>query len=266
MTFLIRNHRFVLLLITLQAFGAFAQKKEYLMLVDSGLLANGVRYPIKSSTFIKGNYLPGFRFGEFVVASTKKGHSLQRGRSLFFSRYQVESSVLFSYILTKASDSVAINCLINTNSREFYISNGQSSYSDLLESLEYFYSSLQLIQTQDTWELEIQSRIGSKVKGFTEASGVIRYEGQEAILIRPVNYLSSGKKGIAGSFGSNPIFGYELVSDNQVIAAIQLGVVGAPKQFVWLRNDLPRNLEMVSAGTFTAILMMIGQGHFQELY
>ncbi len=257
--------RLVILLIIVQAHGVFAQKKEYFMLVDSSLLANGVRYPIKSKVFIKGNHLRDIRFGDFVVESTKRSSSFQRGRELFFFRYQVENSAMFSYILTRASDSVVISSMINTNSREFFISNGQSSYSDLLESVEHFYSVLKLVKWEESWELEIKSRIGSRVKGLAEVIGMVSFAGQE-IVIRPVNYLANGKKGIAGSLGANPIYGYELVHNNLVIAAYQVGLTGAPKPFVWLRNDLTQALEMISAATITAILMMIAEGHFQEMY
>lgn len=257
--------RLIILLIVVQVHGVFAQKREYFMLVDSSLLANGVRYPIKSKVFLKGNYLRDIRFGDYLVESTKRGPSFQRGKELFFFRYQVENSVMFSYVLTRASDSVVINSMLNTNSREFYISNGQSSYSDLRESIEHYYSVLKLVRLEETWELEMKSRIGSRVKGLAEVNGIVRSASQE-INIRPVNYLANGKKGIAGSLGANPIYGYELVYNNLVIAAYQVGLTGAPKPFVWLRNDLPPGLEMISAATITAILMMIGEGHFQEMY
>ena len=112
-----------------------------------------------------------------------------------------------------------------------------------------------LTQTKDvpSWIVEIDTQLGKEVKarGGIISNGTLS-DGSTLIEINPIENWSNGK--ISKLF---PILGFEFVFNGQYLAAVQVSKSMGSKKYVWVKNNLSKELELILATAATTVMAMV---------
>jgi len=244
---------------------------QKLIKLDQELVANSTVLKVKLKG---GSGMYKYLFGDFAVISTKnKDNSLRKGeiRDTIFGNYHTvynlswfkeeiwgitEQKQNFIF-LGHQKDTVLVNMATayDYNSKMDSENRDKSRVESTIikNSIEKFVAFLTQTKDVPTWIVEIDTQLGKEVKarGGIITNGTLS-DGSTLIEINPIENWSNGK--ISKLF---PILGFEFVLNGQYLAAVQVSKSMGSKKYVWLKNNLPKELELILATAATTVMAMV---------
>jgi len=215
-----------------------------------------------------------YLFGDFAVISTKnKDNSLRNGEIRDTISGSYSSDYNFSMFkeeiwgITEQKQNFVFlghlndTVLVNMATAYDYNSKMDSENRDksrvettiIKNSREKFVAFLTQTKDVPSWIVEIDTQLGKEVKarGGIISNGTLS-DGSTLIEINPVENWSNGK--ISKLF---PILGFEFVHNGEYLAAVQVSKSMGSKKYVWLKNNLPKELELILATAATTVMAMV---------
>jgi hypothetical protein len=244
---------------------------QKLIKLDEELVANSTVLKVKLKG---GSGMFKYLFGDFAVISTKnKDNNIRNGEirdtisGSYSSRYNLSSYKEEIWGVTEQkqnfiflgyeTDTVFVNMATAYN----YISRSESEEQNesreeatiIKNSKEKFVAFITQTKGVPSWIVEIDTQLGKEVKarGGIISNGILS-DGSTFIEINPVENWSNGK--ISKLF---PILGFEFVHNGQYLAAVQVSKSMGSKKYVWLKNNLPKELELILATAATTVMAMV---------
>jgi len=220
------------------------------IIISDSLAANSDRLKVNNPGQWLGQ-IAGWRFGDYGVASSKRGAAnTTTARNFFDTRSESHTTEKFSFVLTnKTTDSAMVEATRNSDVdslKRLQLSNGWSiGTEDVVESQNFAAFVTINRDTTERWGL------------FLGVTGSPGYTG----------FLTDGKRRIALAVASSnrdafdlrgtPALGYEFVENGRSVGAVQyFGGAFALTQFVWLDKSLDARTKLILAATMTAILQV----------
>ncbi len=249
-------------------FNVSAQK---LIKLDEELVTNSTVLKVKLKG---GSGMFKYLFGDFAVISTKnKDNNIRNGEirdtisGSYSSRYNLSSYKEEIWGVTEQKQNFIFlgyqkdTVLVNMATAYDYNSKMDSENRDksrvestiIKNSSEKFVAFLTQTKDVPTWIVEIDTQLGKEVKarGGIISNGTLS-DGSTLIEINPVENWSNGK--ISKLF---PILGFEFIYNGECIAAVQVSKSMGSKKYVWLKNNLPKELELILATAATTVMAMV---------
>ena len=213
-----------------------------------------------------------YLFGEFAVISTKNKDNnirnvesrdtIDSSQELTLSRYkeeiwgQTEEHQNFVF-LGNQTDSILVNMttLFNFNS-SLYSENQANSREEMniiKNSNERFVAFLTPTDGMPSWVVEMDTQLGKEVNapGGILCSGQMT-DGSVKIEIQSVREWSNGKSSMLF-----PILGFKFIKDGTCLAAVQSSRNAGSKKYVWIQNDLQKELRLILASAATTLMAMV---------
>jgi len=191
---------------------------------------------------------PKYQFGPYAVVSAKAGWTMTKGssKSLFIIEdTNLESKTKSSFVLVgNGKDTVKVNSVNKVLTSETSV--GHYTATNQINST--FIADILVTADSSEWQLKLFTEMGEQVGGSFNVDGVLT-NGETNIQIRSVKEWETGKSDLF-----KLILGYELVLDNQSLAAVQAPQM-TTKRFVYIRESLDDKLKLVLA-TASALLMV----------
>jgi len=224
--------------------------------ISDTLVANADKLKVNNPAQFM-NRIPGWRFGDYAVATSEQGPVKTTTRKKFSEKVDSSTSEKFSFVLTdKTMDSAIVNAARNSTAqvlRGSELGNGWHFGED--EKVVLVSDSLAAIitinrDTSDTWSF------------FLVVTGCPSFTG----------FLTNGERRITVAVASSnrnpldlrgwPALGYEFLEDGRSLGAIQfIGGLWRPAQFVWLDRNLDARTKLLLAAAMTAILQANRQSY-----
>lgn len=265
---LLRNFFMVALLFACIQFSASAQK---IINLDEDLSANSEMMPVKLKA---GTGMFKYSFGEFAVISTKnkdnnvnniesrdtlaylKDFNLSKYKEEVWGKTEQHQNFVF---LGNQTDSVLANMtsIFNYNSSQFSENRPdmQEETTVIKNSNERFIAFLTPVQNMPSWVVEMDTQLGREVNA---PGGIIcngrMTDGASTIQIESVRTWSTGK-----SSKLFPILGFTFTQEGKCLAAVQASRNAGSKKYVWIRNDLGKELRLMLASAATTVMAMVDQ-------
>ncbi|MCX6309790.1 MAG: hypothetical protein NTY32_13510 [Bacteroidia bacterium] len=196
---------------------------------------------------------PKYHFGPYSVVSAKAGWTTTKGFSKFrfiIEDTNLESKTKSSFVLVgNGKDTVKVNSVNNVLTSASRLGN----FTSTNQVNSNYVANILVTADSSEWQLKLFTEMGEQVAGSFTVDGVLT-NGETNIQIRSVKEWDTGKTDLF-----KLILGYELVLDNQSLAAIQAPQM-TTKRFVWIRASLDEHLKLVLA-TASAALMVDGCRH-----
>ncbi len=221
------------------------------ILINDTLAANADKLKVNNPAQWAGR-IAGWRFGDYAVATSKRGPvDTETNQNFFNTKVDSSTSEQFSFVLTnKTPDSAMVDAARYGTVRllrSFPLGNGWSIGTDSVVSESVNFAAYMTINrdTSDTWAF------------FLGVTGSPSYAG----------FLTNGKRRITLAVASSnrnpfdlsgwPALGYEFREDGRSLGAIQyFNVSWRPAQFVWLDRNLDARTKLLLAAAMTAVLQM----------
>ncbi len=247
----------------------YSVSAQKIMALDEALAANSEAMQVKLKA---GTGMMKYLFGEFAVISTKNKENsvdrrelrdtLARSEEAYISKYKeevwgnTEEKQNFVF-LGHQTDTVLVNMatLFNFNST-MYSENRSASKEEttiINNSNETFVAFLTPASAGSPWVVEMNTQLGKEVQapGGIMSSGKLT-DGSSTIQIKPVRQWSTGK-----SSKLFPILGFELFLDDVCLAAVQSSKNAGSKKYVWIKNDVPKDQQLILATAVTTLMAMV---------
>ena len=233
-----------------------ARSQKDIVISDS-LTVNGEKLNVKMGSHGFGKIWK-FSFGEYGVASSKMGWTINSAKGNFFNtKTESKSTEKFSFLMTsKVNDSATVNAANNIlvqSLQSMEIFPGFNWGTDELVQESRNFSAFIIVNhdTSETWALLMNMIRGSSVLVKDEA---LLTNGQRKILVVPTTSNLHG-----GDSRSLPALGYEFVENGQSLGAVQYyggGSFGVNKNIVWISKPLDNRMKIILAAASTAILQL----------
>jgi hypothetical protein len=239
-----KNNGLLLCILLMTAF-CLPVSGQKIIKMDPDLKANSSAMEAKRKAITT---FPKYQFGPYAVVSAKAGWTFTKGssKSLFiFEDANLESKTKSSFVLVgNGKDTVKVNSVNKVLTSESSV--GNFTTSNQINS--NYIADILVTADSSEWQLKLYTQMGEQVGGSFNMEGVLT-NGETTIQIRSVKEWDTGKSDLF-----KLILGYELVLDNQSLAAVQAPQM-TTKRFVYIRESLDEHLKLVLA-TASAILMV----------
>ena len=262
------NQIIVAMLLACISFSSQAQK---IITLDEDLSANSEMMPVKLKA---GTGMMKYLFGEFAVISTKnkdnkvnniesrdtlaylKDFNLSQYKEEVWGKTEQQQNFVF---LGNQADSVLANMttLYDFNSSQFSENRPdvREETTIIMNSNERFVAFLTPTQNLPSWVVEMDTQLGKEVNA---PGGIISKgrmtDGASTIQIDPVRTWNTGK-----SSKLFPILGFTFTQDGKCLAAVQVSKNAGSKKYVWIRNDLDKELRLMLASAATTVMAMVDE-------
>ncbi len=227
------------------------------IVISDSLAANAAKLNVKMGAQWFGKIWK-FRFGEYVVVSSKLGWASTTTKGNFFNtKTESKSTEKFSFVLTnQTNDSAKVNAANNISTQALHeieiLPHFSWGSNEILQERRNFSAFITVNQdTSDTWALLMNMTTGSNTPGTYD---VQLTNGERKIVVIPT---TSNKNG--GDARTLPALGYEFMENGQSLAALQYyggGALGLNKNIVWIHNSPDNKIKLILAAASTAILQV----------
>jgi len=190
---------------------------------------------------------PKYQFGPYAIVSAKAGWTITKGSTkmrFILEDTNSESKTKSSFVLVGNNDTVKVNMVNKVLTSETAL--GRLSTTNQINSM--FMAEILVLADSSSWQLKLQTEMGPQIAGSFHTEGELT-NGDLKIQIYPIKEWESGKTDLF-----KMILGYELVLNNQSVAAVQSPQM-TTKRSVWIRESLDEHLKLALA-TASAILMV----------
>jgi hypothetical protein len=190
---------------------------------------------------------PKYQFGPYAIVSAKAGWTITKGSTkmrFILEDTNSESKTKSSFVLVGNNDTVKVNSVNKVLTSETAL--GRLSSTNQINSM--FMAEILVLADSSSWQLKLQTEMGPQVAGMFHTEGELT-NGDLKIQIIPIKEWETGKTDLF-----KMILGYELVLNNQSVAAVQSPQM-TTKRTVWIRESLDEHLKLALA-TASAILMV----------
>ena len=265
---LLRNFFMAALLFACIPYNSNAQK---IITLDEDLVANSNMMPVKLRA---GTGMMKYLFGEFAVISTKnkdnkvkniesrdtlayqKDFNLSQYKEEVWGKTEQQQNFVF---LGNETDSVLANMttIFDFNSSQFSENRPdmREETTIIRNSNERFVAFLTPTQGLPSWVVEMDTQLGKDVNA---PGGIISKgrmtDGASTIQIDPVRTWNTGK-----SSKLFPILGFAFTQEGKCLAAVQASKSAGSKKYVWIRNDLDKDLRLMLASAITTVMAMVDE-------
>jgi len=230
----------------------YAQKT--IVLSDS-LAANSDRLPVKMGTQWFGKIWK-FKFGEYVVASSKMGwtNTSTKG-NLFNTKTKSKTTQKFSFTLAGPGTDIAnVNAASNIESSEVHsleLFTNLTIGTDVTLNQSNNFSAYIRINGDTTEGWALLMHVVLEFDKVTKAESLLT-NGTRKIYLYNVTSNDKGEDD-----RKYPAMGYELRENGKAVAAVQFyggGLMGTNKNIIWLSKDADPAFRLVLAAALTAVL------------